>query len=379
MALDAHSLSLPPLGALVVAPILGLTAACGSSEPIVLYPKTPGIEATACPANQTERFELKSVSDKRGYADPNNVGFTQTGMYNVQASLRTETPAALVVRKALIDALRRCRLLGQGDRAQPIAVDLLSLQVTEVTSFTSETMTANVKYEVAILDGATQERLARFAASGESEHSGLDTTDYAEQSISEALAASLPKFVEGLAKAVKSAGRGSEGAITIGDEGQSPVKAKVRFLTPDEQSDRFGTTLGDKQILAVEISVQRLSSPAGRLRFRRQDFRLFYADGSHRFPLDPLKVRERHRIAVPTMVYAGGVVFSAGSIGGTGDTEGLDKAVEELTMREKTRSFKGVLFFDMEGIRHEPVRIEIAFEDVSTGAAQKLEVALPTP
>lgn len=51
----------------------------------------PNAIGTACPAHRSP-FTLTRVDDKRGYANNRNVGFTQTGLFNVKASLETEHP-----------------------------------------------------------------------------------------------------------------------------------------------------------------------------------------------------------------------------------------------------------------------------------------------
>jgi hypothetical protein len=153
-------------GALLAAFVTG----CGSSDPIVIHPKTPEVAASQCPLHR-RAFSLVRVEDKRGYADANNVGFTQTGIYNVKASLETDRPAAKVVRDALVATMRRRGMFTDSPSARPLAVELLALQISEQTSFTSETMTGDLRYEVIALDPGAGHPLTRFPVTGHSQHS----------------------------------------------------------------------------------------------------------------------------------------------------------------------------------------------------------------
>src|SRR6185312_6731830 len=114
-----HALHLAPAAALVALLVTG----CGSSDPIILHPKTPDVAASQCPLHR-ETFALPRVEDKRGYADLRNVGFTQTGLYNVRASLETDRPAARVLQDVLAATMRRCGFVADAPAARSIAVDL---------------------------------------------------------------------------------------------------------------------------------------------------------------------------------------------------------------------------------------------------------------
>jgi hypothetical protein len=346
--------------------------ACGSSEPIVIHPKTPEVAASECPVHP-QTFTLARTDDRRGYADVRNVGFTQTGLYNVKTSLRTDRPAAQVVQDALVGAMRRCGMLSQSSDARALAVDLLALQVSESDTLTSETMSGDVRYDVLVLEPGSSQPVARFAVTGHSQHSAVDTTDFAEQTLSETIASSLPSFLREVW--ALSTEIGQPGAAVASDapagalasEGEAPVRVSVRPLSDDEARARFGTTLTDKQILGVEIRVERASTAAHDVRFRRQEFRLTFAGGATLFPLDPTKLRERNRFGVPLFAYGGIVPLYMGSMNMSGQTRGFaGSTVEELTLPGETHELRGTLFFDLEGAPGQPVRMDVSYEDLVT-------------
>jgi len=347
-----------------VAVLVALGAAgCGSTAPILLHPKMPNVDGAACPV-QRSPFTLTRVEDKRGYADNHNVGFTQTGLYNTKASLETERPTVSFVAESLRAALERCGLLAIGSTGRPLAVDLVSFHVRESDSFTTETMTGTVRYEVLALDPSTQQPLARFMVSGESKHSGIDTSDYAEQVITEAMASSIPAFLKQLPppQAATTVAAATPPTPAAANASAAPVRFSFRPLGKHDQEQRFGTTLADKQVLAIEIRVERAEGEAHGLIFRRQDFRLILADGAARFPLDKLKVQERKQM--PLMVYAGGLfMFVTES---KADTKGLDAELETLTLGPERRALEGILFFDLEQATSSPAGIDVSFEDAVT-------------
>jgi hypothetical protein len=334
---------------------------------MLLHPKMPNASGTACPVHRSP-FTLIRVEDKRGYANDRNVGFTQTGLFNAKASLETEHPTVSFVAESLRAALERCGLLASGPTGSPLAVDLMTFQVMESDTFTTETMTGSVRYEVLALDPATQQTVARFTVTGKSKRSGIDTSDYAEQVISEAMASSIPDFLNQLPppNAATTLAATAPPTPGIAEAPEAPVRFSFRVLAQHDQEQRFGTTLTDKQVLAIEMRVERAEGEPHGLIFRRQDFRLILADGAARFPLDQLKVQERNRTQAPIMFYAGGVFIFAGNMERMADTKGLDAAVERLTLGPERRTLQGVLFFDLENTTSSPARIDVAFEDVAT-------------
>ena len=327
----------------------------------------PNAISTGCPVHRSP-FTLTRVEDKRGYANNRNLGFTQTGLFNAKASLETEHPTASFVADSLRAALERCGLWATGSTGSPLAVDVMTFQVMESDTFTTETMTGSVRYEVLALDPSTQQPVARFMVTGKSTRSGIDTSDYAEQVITEAMASSIPDFLKQLppAPAATAVAAVVPPAPPTPDASEAPVRFSFRPLAQPDQEKRFGTTLADKQILAIEMRVERAKGEPHELIFRRQDFRLILADGAARFPLDKLKVEERNRNQTPIMFYAGGVFIFAGNMEGMADTKGLDAQVETLTLGPERRTLQGVLFFDLENTTSSPARIDVAFDDIAT-------------
>jgi hypothetical protein len=347
--------------------VLGVLG-CGSSAPILLHPKMPNVTSGAeCPGYRSP-FTLTRVEDKRGYANDRNLGFTQTGLFNVKASLETERPTVSFVAESIRAALERCGLWASGAMGRPLAVDLMTFQVMESDTFTTETMTSSVRYEVLALDPSTKTPVARFMVTGTSKHSGIDTSDYAEQVISEAMAASIPAFLKQLPPppAATTIAAAAPPAPVVADASEIPVRFSFRPIAKHDQEQRFGTTLADKEVLAIEMHVERAQGEPHGLIFRRQDFRLIFADGTARFPLDQLKVQERHRKQMPIMFYTGGLFIMAGSMESMADTKGLDAEVDTLTFGPKRRALDGVLFFDLENATSSPANIEAAFEDAAT-------------
>lgn len=355
--------------------VLGL-AGCGSSAAIVLQPKAARVPRERCPAVPAS-FALAAVQDKRGYANPRNVGFTQTGLLNTQASLETPRPAAEVLHGALQKALRACGLQAR-KQTRPDArlkVELVTMQLTEDTGFTSETIKGKIRFEVEVLDASTRNVLDRFVVSGESDASGLDTTSDAEAVINRALGASVESFLKALAS-VPTRGAPTTASSTTATVApriaSSRLAATARRLRPDEEDERFGTTLRDKNVLSVELSLQRDGSGTHPIKLRRHRIRLLFDDGAERFPLDPLKVQERHRTNLTVPMLAGGLLFVAVSVETAGNTTGLTSAVEELVMPTARNELKGMLFFDLEGAASsKPKRLELEYEDAETGEAQR--------
>jgi hypothetical protein len=355
---------------------------CGSSDPIVIHPKAPQVDSSQCPAHRPA-FSLAQVQDKRGYADARNVGFTQTGLYNVRTSLKTDRPAAHVVRDALVATMRRCGMLADSASARPLAVDLLSLQISEQTGMVSETMTGQVRYEVIALDPDGRRPLDRFQVTGQSQHSGVDTTDFAEETLRDAIASSLPSFLRQLSALREPPDDASPSQAVADDapdddavaddaasEEAPPVRLRVRGLTADEERARFGTTLADKQILAVEIDFERTGPLAHELRFRRQDFRLTFAGGAQRFALDPTKLRERNGLSTAMFAVVGFVPIYVGSVGMGESPKSVGNTLEQAVLPADARGVRGMLLFDLDGAPGRPLRMDVSYEDVLTQETQ---------
>ncbi len=377
------AMTTPRIGSMALA-VLGAPAAvvfvtgCGSSDPIVIHPKAPDVATTQCPARR-DPFLLARVEDKRGYADANNVGFTQTGMFNVKAPLETDRTAAKVLEDALRATLRHCSMAVESSDARQLAVDLMAMQISEQTGLTSETMTGDLRYEVIALDPAGTRVLTRIPVTGHAAHtSSIDTTDFAEQTVTEAIEDSLPSFLARLADL------DAPQADSVIADGPSvvaatvPIRVSLRSLTADEERAKFGTTMADKQVLAVEVRVERIGGSHD-LVFRRQDFRLTFAGGQTRYPLDPSKVRERNRYAIPMFAYAGIVPIYVGSMNTGAETKGLATTVEQTRLAAGDREILGTLFYDLEGTPGKPVRIDLSFEDLTTHASAMARAMLQDP
>lgn len=359
-------------------PLLLAVAGCGSSEAIILQPKTAHVARERCPAVR-RGFELAAVQDRRGYANPRNVGFTQTGLLNVQASLETPRPAAEVLHGALATTLADCGLQVPKGRGPDtlLKVELITMQLSEKTGFTSEMLKGQVRYEVEALDSSTRTLLKRFVVDGQSEATGIDTTSDAEAVINQALGAGLADFLKALSslpvRTVPTLANGSAPLpSTASPIVPSRITATARRLGPDEEGDRFGTTLKDKNVLSIELSLQRDGAGTHPIKLRRHRIRMTFDDGSERFPLDPLKVQERHRMNVTVPVYAGGLLFVPLAMETAGNTTGLTSAVDELVMPTARNELKGLLFFDLEGASSsKPKRLELEYEDTETATVQR--------
>lgn len=358
---------------------LGLTG-CGSSAPIVIKPPSAPVATKVCPPRSVRSFALAPVQDKRGYANRKNVGYTQTGLFNVQASLETPVPAAGLVQASLERALASCGLRVQRGAVPNtwLKVELVRMQLTEATGFTSETMRGQVGYEVEAVDGASQVSLQRFMVVGESEASGIDTTSDAEPVLGQALDIAVERFLKGLARvAVEPPMVAAHAVPALSPAPAAPrsfVTATARSLREDEEEARFSTTLKDKNILSLELSLARADTGGHPIKLKRHRVRLSFDDGGERFPLDPLKVQERHRMNLMVPVFAGGFMVPL-LVETSGNTTGLEWAGDELLMTTARNELRGLMFFDLEGASaSKPTRVQLELEDTVTGAVQRVAV-----
>jgi hypothetical protein len=176
-----------------------LVVGCASGEPVLVSPKTPLVSLNACPSASSS-FSLDRAEDKRGYADVHEAGFTQTGTYKTKTMVRTDRPAALYVKYVLRAALERCGMLDDSGRATALTVHVLTFKVEQANSVAAETITGDVRYEVIAQDPSTGQVIGRFTANGTSDHSGFDAWEWAQETLEEAMAASLPRFVGRVSK-----------------------------------------------------------------------------------------------------------------------------------------------------------------------------------
>src|ERR1043166_8820921 len=86
---DASSSRFPRRRSFIL--LLAILAGCGSTKPITVRPQLEEFDLTQvrCPDTH-RRFIIDDAIDKRGYGDPNNIGFTQTGMFNAKTTLLSE-------------------------------------------------------------------------------------------------------------------------------------------------------------------------------------------------------------------------------------------------------------------------------------------------
>ncbi|RYZ01424.1 MAG: hypothetical protein EOO73_35595 [Myxococcales bacterium] len=347
-------------------------AGCGSSAAIVIKPQAPAVANRSCPPLAGRSFAVAPVQDKRGYANPRNVGFTQTGLFNVQASLETPQPAAGVVYGALQRAIAACGLRAQQGSTPSawLKVDLVTMQLTEDTGFTSESIKGQIRFEVEAIDAASQASLHRFVVLGTGEASGIDTTSDAEPVLSQALGASVKEFLRGLSRvSVRAPAAPAPKALGLPP---SLVTATARRLREEEAEERFSTTLRDKAIMALELSLKRDGSGTHPIKLKRHHIVLTFEDGSQRFPLDPLKVQERHRVNLMVPVFAGGFMVPF-MMEAAGTTTGMEYAGDELMMPTARNELRGILFFDLEGgLSSKPKRVDLELEDAVTGAIQRV-------
>jgi hypothetical protein len=180
-------------------PFAALAVGCASAEPVLVSPKTPLISLNACPSASSS-FSLDRAEDKRGYADVHEAGFTRTGGYQTSATVKTDRPAAVFVKYVLRAALERCGMLDDSGRATALTVRVLAFKAEQSSRVAAETITGDIRYEVIAQDPSTGQEIGRFVVAGTSEHSGFDVSEWAQDTLEEAMAASLPRFVLGVSK-----------------------------------------------------------------------------------------------------------------------------------------------------------------------------------
>lgn len=143
------------------------------------------------------RGRLLEVVDRRGYSDPTNIGFTQTGFFNKKTSLHISPPPPAQLETRLRALLENCSSYG-GKTPTPLAfkVELSSFQVMERTGFSEEMMRVDIGYTVQVFadDGVT------FLASYDVEGSASvkvesDTTDFAKPLVQDALREATANFM----------------------------------------------------------------------------------------------------------------------------------------------------------------------------------------
>ena len=341
-----------------------------ASGPIVLHPKAE-VDSSQCPAHRPT-FRLVRVWDKRGYPDTRNVGFTQTGLSNTRTALMTDRPTGRVMLDTLSAAMQRCGMLANSASAQPLSVDLLAMQINEQTGLVSETMTGQVRYEIVALDPNGGRALDRFQVTGQSQHSSMDTTDFAEETLNESIGSSLPSFLRQLATLREPLGA----AEANEDDATSPVRVRVRGLNEQEERERFGRlmTLRNFRVLAVEIDLERTGSIGHPLRIRRQDFRLTFDSGLRRFALDPGKLVVE-RLGVST----GSLPIYSGSQGTSLSPQSIGNTLEQADLSFDARELRTTLLFELLDGPGQPVQMDVSYEDVLTHEIHSVTVPYEQP
>lgn len=170
---------------------------CGSRVPITISPR---LDATAvadvsCPRTQATFF-VGEVVDRRGYADPRNIGFTQTGVVNVKTSLFADPLPAVLLRDNLILYLSHCGILAEDPASATASVtaSLTRLQVTETTEQMSEEILSSLQYEVILIETATRRRRRGFLEGQGGREIFGDTTQYAADAVRDSFRDSLNRL-----------------------------------------------------------------------------------------------------------------------------------------------------------------------------------------
>jgi hypothetical protein len=174
--------------------LAALVAGCATPEPMLVAPKTPLVSLIECPSARSS-FSLDRAEDKRGYADVHEAGFAHTGTSKSTTTVKTDRPAAVFVKYVLRAALARCGMLDDGAQATALTVYVHAFKVEQVSRVAAETITGEVRYEVIAQDPSTGQQVGHFVIDGTSEHSGFDVAEWAEDTLQEAMAASLPRFI----------------------------------------------------------------------------------------------------------------------------------------------------------------------------------------
>jgi hypothetical protein len=133
--------------------------------------------------------------------------------------------------------------------------------------------------------------------------------------------------------------------------------------------------------MAVELKVETGvggSAPVA-IVFRRQDVQLVFKDGTRRYPLDPLKVYEEHRVNTGAATAAFGLTgyLIAASRDESRREVFSSAALDEVRLNDAVRSAHGFLFFDRSGIPQSQIgSLVIAYENVATAEVRTVEIAL---
>lgn len=160
----------------------------------------------------------------------------------------------------------------------------------------------------------------------------------------------------------------------------------VRFLPYDGVMEReaFDTNLSAARQLAAEVGFERLpqTDKLVLLAIRRHEVRLVLDDGTERYPVDPLKIYERHRGNPTGATVAFGLM---GYLVATADDEArkahlLDTAWSETTLSASAPRSDGLLFFDMNGIdAARVVALLVDYEDTVTSELRHLRIGVELP
>lgn len=180
---------------------------CGSSKPVTVNPilEESAYSEISC-LEISQKFYVVGIRDKRGYASPENIGFTQTGLSNKKTSILSDPVPTEVLKKSLSQLLNECESLAaeQVNAQFLLNINLLSFQITEVTKAFSETITASIEYEVVVLDQHSDKRIGRFTVEATDSEKAIDTSKFAGQVAKNALRKSYMAFASELEKTLNS-------------------------------------------------------------------------------------------------------------------------------------------------------------------------------
>ena len=378
-----------PLLAVALLALLALGVGCGSSTPILLKPTIPN-PRIGCPLPH-HAVRVASVLDRRGHEDAANVGFTQTGWTNVQASLRTAPAPKQLVQERAQNVLRAC---APQPGAPEVQLELLitRFQTTETTGFTSESIEAEIALQVR-MKSASGEALGAFDVEAKAEESGIDTTGSAEEVIRRALSDAEKKLASGLAAQARKLGAAmlAEGsasaAAAAGTSTPAPamaarVRAKAHRLSAEDEDDQFDERLMQADLVPVQLELA-VTAQGAPISIRRDGVRVTFADGSSATAVDTRKVQELVRTSSGAMA---GAAFGAGGAAAAGAAVGADNAAMEgvgeaafdiAQLRTVGSKLSGLVFFSRpRGSRSAPKQLTIELLDPA-GRPEGLAVQLP--
>jgi hypothetical protein len=333
----------------------------------------------SCPA-PGRAFRLGDVSDRRGYNDAANVGFTQTGLGNSKTSLRTSPPPAGLIQRTLDLVLQTC---GTPPGSEPIVLDVIMsrFQTTETTGFTSEEIEAEIALQVRARM-ASGPLLGGFDVSASAKESGMDTTDEAEGVIDRALQQSAQRFAAGLAELSKRlpppsalhAAAASAPLAPATSTTDNRVSVEATRLSPAREDELFDDDLKDAGLIPISVKVA-VRGAVARLSMRRDGFLVAFDDRASKTALDPRKVQEEVRTNVMTYALMFGLIGAAIASDSNASSQGAvgDTSLEKAYLDTAHPSLEGILFFSHTASSR-PTVLSVEIVDTATGRIETVRV-----